>query len=95
MARVQFAGDDDRGAEGMLDLVGDALAPEGDEGGEDWGLPNVVAYIEARLAEHLALGCEVPPRGQVSPGHMRGAAGLLRDLVDAIDDRADEMSREA
>jgi hypothetical protein len=92
-ARPAFAGDDEQGSIAMLEMLGDAFAPEGDEGGEDWGLPNVVAYLEEKLSAALFLSCEVPKRERVSPGHMRGAAQFLRDLAEAVKDRAAEMER--
>ena len=87
------AGDFDAGAESMLDLLGDAFAPEDEEGGEDWGIPNVVHYIEGRMPEQMLIKCEIPPRSSASRHHLRGAAHTLRELAEALEERADEIRR--
>lgn len=84
-------GDFDHGREAALECIGSALAPEDDDGGEDWGLPNVVRYIVAEIGQYLPAGWPPGP----SPDVVRGAAQFLRDLADGLDDKADEMSRSA
>ncbi len=92
ISRTEHPGDYDEGRELGLDIIGDALAPEGDEGGEDWGLPNVVGYLDDRLGERLRGMAYAPPRTIPSRAHLRGLAQTLRELAEAVDDFAGEVA---
>lgn len=91
--RPELPGDFAEGLEASIEVVGGALAPEGDDGGEDWGIPNVIDYIEEHLKGYLVLTSEVPKRHEPSAAHFRGFAQGLRYLADALDEHAEEIGR--